>query len=513
MGTTARNVLTKLVAGVSTRANLLSYSNANLDIIDAAIAKCNFAGGAIDPDADNDVGEGYAIGSEWHTDTAIWTCIDATEGAAVWHQVWPALVADMAQTGALAQCNISASTDPGVGDDSVDGYSTGSWWWNTTGHRLWQAESVGVGAAVWRQVWPALATDATTTVALAGRSGGQAIIGGTDSGDDLSLESTSNGTKGEVLIQPNGGRVGIGVAAADILADALLDARLATGTANQYLTAYAGGAGSFIGRSAAGTPASPTATLLDVTIAAFGARGYGASAFASGTKAIIQMKAGENWTNAAQGTYIDIGTTPNLSTTRATAMRVFGHKGVHIGGTSDPGATNLLVDGTVLASNVQAAYPTLPELTTPEAGDKMPIYDVSTSTYKHVVVAEIPVAETFTPIFTGFTVSAFTATRIVHDGILECWIKATLSSAVSETMAIAFGYEVSAQFPEYGVCGEAYCQDVGSGYAATFGHCVSSAGWYGVDIYSPSALWANTVPITWASGDLLFIHARVPVVV
>lgn len=44
----------------------------------------------------------------------------------------------------------------------------------------------------------------------AGRSGGQTIIGGTDSEDDLTLNSTSNATKGDVLIQTVGGNVAIG---------------------------------------------------------------------------------------------------------------------------------------------------------------------------------------------------------------------------------------------------------------------------------------------------------------
>jgi len=36
--------------------------------------------------------------------------------------------------------------------------------------------------------------------ALAGRSGGQVLIGGTGSGDDLTLQSTSHGTKGDVIV-------------------------------------------------------------------------------------------------------------------------------------------------------------------------------------------------------------------------------------------------------------------------------------------------------------------------
>jgi len=87
--TTTRIALEKLVAGVSTRANLISYFNTNADIIDAYLAKSNWNAGALDPDADNDDSEGYATGSRWYTTTAIWECVDASTGGAVWRQVWP----------------------------------------------------------------------------------------------------------------------------------------------------------------------------------------------------------------------------------------------------------------------------------------------------------------------------------------------------------------------------------------------------------------------------------------
>jgi len=47
---------------------------------------------------------------------------------------------------------------------------------------------------------------------LAGRSGGQTLIGGTAANDDLTLEGTSNATRttSYVILQPNGGNVGIG---------------------------------------------------------------------------------------------------------------------------------------------------------------------------------------------------------------------------------------------------------------------------------------------------------------
>lgn len=45
---------------------------------------------------------------------------------------------------------------------------------------------------------------------LNGRSGGQTVYGGTDSGDDIYIESTSNATKGYVLLNSGGGNIGIG---------------------------------------------------------------------------------------------------------------------------------------------------------------------------------------------------------------------------------------------------------------------------------------------------------------
>lgn len=56
-----------------------------------------------------------------------------------------------------------------------------------------------------------IATQAETAYALlAGRAGGQNLKGGTGSGDDLTLESTNHATKGDIILQPNGGFVIIG---------------------------------------------------------------------------------------------------------------------------------------------------------------------------------------------------------------------------------------------------------------------------------------------------------------
>lgn len=45
---------------------------------------------------------------------------------------------------------------------------------------------------------------------LAGRSGGQVLYGGTGSGDDITIDSTSHATKGSVLLGTGGGLIGVG---------------------------------------------------------------------------------------------------------------------------------------------------------------------------------------------------------------------------------------------------------------------------------------------------------------
>ena len=58
--------------------------------------------------------------------------------------------------GIICKNNFNAAIDPSTGDDIGDGYAVGSNWWNTTLHRLFVAESVATGAAVWRQIYPTI---------------------------------------------------------------------------------------------------------------------------------------------------------------------------------------------------------------------------------------------------------------------------------------------------------------------------------------------------------------------
>lgn len=98
MLTTTRNALKYLGDDASTDTWLL-YRNGYADafqVIDAALAKTNFLA-ATDPTTNDDEGDGYASGSLWFnlTDSKIFVCEDASTSAAVWRQVWPAIVDDM----------------------------------------------------------------------------------------------------------------------------------------------------------------------------------------------------------------------------------------------------------------------------------------------------------------------------------------------------------------------------------------------------------------------------------
>ena len=109
---------------------------------------------------------------------------------------------------------------PTVSDDSSLGHYNGEPWCDTTNHILYQAESVGVGAALWRQVWPTKGDDiagninattlnghadtyfaiGTAVALLNGRAGGQILYGGTGSQDNLYLRSTFHATKGLIYL-------------------------------------------------------------------------------------------------------------------------------------------------------------------------------------------------------------------------------------------------------------------------------------------------------------------------
>jgi hypothetical protein len=78
----------------------------------------------------------------------------------------------------------------------------------------------------------------------------------------------------------------------------------------------------FLVRRARGTPGSPTAVQAGDIIASFGGLGYGTSAFASTHNGSMQVKAFENFTNTAWGSYLDFMTTTRLTTSLVNQVRI-----------------------------------------------------------------------------------------------------------------------------------------------------------------------------------------------
>lgn len=58
--------------------------------------------------------------------------------------------------------NFAATTAPGVGDDTLDGYAAGSVWYDATANIFYIAESVAAGAAVWTELVSKTATQTET---------------------------------------------------------------------------------------------------------------------------------------------------------------------------------------------------------------------------------------------------------------------------------------------------------------------------------------------------------------
>ncbi len=104
--------------------------------------------------------------------------------------------------------------------------------------------------------------------------------------------------------------------------------------ATQYSnTASAGAGANFAGRRARGTFDAKLSVQQNDYLATFTGRGYDGTTF-SGARAAMSMSAAEDWTNAAQGAYMDFSTTPAGDTQSFVRMRINNDGNVGIGTTS-----------------------------------------------------------------------------------------------------------------------------------------------------------------------------------
>ena len=151
-----------------------------------AIKKANL-NAAVPPSVNDDVGAGYAVGSDWidTTHNKIYICIKSTAGAAVWGDVslsggdmsrttydtntdgkvdtaaggtgldtsastgFPHLLSGSWQ---VKKSNLSAVVAPTVNDDSSAGYAIGSEWIDTTQPKAYVCLDTSIGYAVWTEI-------------------------------------------------------------------------------------------------------------------------------------------------------------------------------------------------------------------------------------------------------------------------------------------------------------------------------------------------------------------------
>ena len=201
--------------------------------------------------------------------------------------------------------------------------------------------------------------DHTQYALLAGRSGGQILKGGTASGDDLTLQSTNNATRGNIFLgsaQTTGfdeanQRFGVLTASPSaLLTVASAQTSVNVVEADQYSNNGTGV--NFSGRKSRGaTVGAHTALTTNDVIIAFRSAGSDGSAFGSGF-AFLRTLATEAFTSTAQGTKVQIQTVPNTSLTAA-VRAIFEESGHFILPelATDPTTTHLAADAAVSIYN------------------------------------------------------------------------------------------------------------------------------------------------------------------
>lgn len=135
-----------------------------------------------------------------------------------------------------------------------------------------------------------------------------------------SLVNTPDPGVGNLLVNANtAGSVGqpVGITPQPVILAIGNDAGAAPIMADAY-----GGPAQIIGRRAGGTAAAPTAVLSGQVIFTVNAFGRGATGYSSTGRGLIQILAGENWTDTAQGTTFSLSLTTNGGTTTGTALSV-----------------------------------------------------------------------------------------------------------------------------------------------------------------------------------------------
>ncbi|MDG0817663.1 tail fiber domain-containing protein [Bdellovibrio svalbardensis] len=182
------------------------------------------------------------------------------------------------------------------------------------------------------------------------------IYGSSAASGTLTLDSTSDATKGKIILAPSGGNVGVGTttpaAPLDVVRDTSAWIRIQQASSDTNGAAM----GYFKSR---GTVASPTAVQSGDRIMGLYATGYHSGGAFGGNTGAVQISAAENFTATAQGSKIDFGTTLNGTTSRLTRMTIdnTGYVGI---GTTSPSAM-LHISGDAGMATIQRANSSGPD--------------------------------------------------------------------------------------------------------------------------------------------------------
>jgi hypothetical protein len=138
---------------------------------------------------------------------------------------------------------------------------------------------------------------------------------------------------GNSVLYQNAGAIGL-----NTTAPAAAFHSMAPATPGAFFDVYSDALGALpvVYRAARGTATAPTAVRTDDILGGLAVRGYGATKF-SGGRGQVMFKAAENWTDAANGTYLVFATEPlGASTIASERMRITPDGNVGIG-TAAPG--------------------------------------------------------------------------------------------------------------------------------------------------------------------------------
>ena len=131
---------------------------------------------------------------------------------------------------------------------------------------------------------------------------------------------------------------------------------VATSAPGAFYDVYSNSLGALpvVFRAARGTPASPSAVQSNDILGGLAVRGYGATAFSTG-RGQVMFKAAENWTDTAQGTYLQFTTTPTGTNTWVERMRIDPAGNIGIG--TDQPSQRLTVAGTIESTTGGFKFP------------------------------------------------------------------------------------------------------------------------------------------------------------